>query len=209
MKLSWIPGLVLASALAASVSAAPSDDVEPVKLKVGSTVPANVSLSDFEGVSLSFGDLRGKVVILHFWSSRCPSQKHADPVFRQMEARYAKSKDVVMLGIAANQNELGAKPGEGDDYADFYSELREKRDKVGLTHTILADHGNTVSSMFQARSTPHCFVVDAKGVIRYAGALDNDPKGKKGDQARNYLVETATAILAGEKLTVTETKPYG
>ena len=126
-----------------------------------------------------------------------------------MEARYAKSEDVVMIGIASNQNELGAKPGEGDDFAGFYTELRDQRKKVGLGHTILADHSNVVSTMFQARSTPHCFAIDAKGVVQYAGALDNDPRGKKGDEATNYLVDAATSMLAGEKLAVTETKPYG
>lgn len=220
MKLTWIPGLALAGALAVSVpalaahaevdvSASASDDIAPEKLKVGSTVPAKLALTDFDGNSVSFEDLRGKVVLLHFWSSRCPAEKHANPVFKQMEARYAKSKDVVMIGIAANQNELGAKPGEGDDFTGFYTELRDQRDKVGLEHTILADHGNRVSGMFQARTTPHCYVIDGKGVVRYSGALDDDPRGKKGEEATNYLVQSATAILAGEKLPVTETKPYG
>ncbi len=214
MKRNWIPLLFLAGALAtpAAVSGPAADGPAPadiVKLKVGSTVPKSVTLKDFEGESLSFGDLRGKVVILHFWSDRCPAERHANPVFMEMEERYAESKDVVMVGIAANQNELGAEPEEGADLSEHYTSLRKKRDKVGYKHTILADHGNVVSKLFQARSTPHCFVIDKKGVIQYAGALDDDPRGRKGDKATNYLVDAAAAILAGEKLAVTETKPYG
>ena len=114
-----------------------------------------------------------------------------------------------MLGIASNQNELGTAPGEGDDYASYYKALRSKRDKIGYKHTILADHGNVASNLFQARSTPHCFVIDKEGVIQYAGALDDDPRGRKGDAATNYVVNATTAILKGQELVITETKPYG
>lgn len=207
-----LAGALALPAVAASLSTEPvetarTDEVET--LKIGSTVPETLALKDFEGRATSFKDLRGKIVLLHFWSDRCPAERHGDPVFKSMEEKYAKSKDVVLLGIASNQNELGPQPGEGDDYAKFYESLRKKRDKVGYHHTILADHGNVVSNLFQARSTPHCFVIDKKGVLRYSGALDDDPAGRKGEEATNYLVEAAKALLAGEDLPVTETKPYG
>ena len=215
MKTTWMPAVILAGALAAPAAVAAVSGTSATKtqasetLKVGSTVPADVALKDFEGVGTSFDDLRGKVVILHFWSDRCPAEKHADPVFVKMDEKYAESKDVVMLGIASNQNELGDAPGADADYSKYYKSLRAKRDKVGYQHTILADHGNVVSDLFGARSTPHCYVIDQKGVIQYAGALDDDPRGKKGDEATNYLVDATTAILAGKKPAVTSTKSYG
>lgn len=216
MKLTRATTLALVGALAlpaaaVALGAAPASvtDEQQKPLEIGSTVPESIRLMDFEGKPTSFKDLRGKVVLLHFWSYRCPAEKHADPVFQAMEKKYADSKDVVLLGIVSNQNELGAKPGEGDDYKDHYTKLREKRDKVGHKHTILADHGNVVSDMFQAKSTPHCFVIDQKGVLQYSGALDNDPNSKRGDEATNYLVDAAAALLAGKKPEVQSTKPYG
>ena len=202
-----VPALASTSTLTGALVALADDEVKT--LEIGATVPDTVRLMDFEGKPTSFKDLRGKIVLLHFWSDRCPAERHADPVFKSMEAKYKDSKDVVLLGIASNQNELGAKPGEGDDYKDFYASLRKKRDEVGYTHTILADHGNVVSDLFGAKSTPHCFVIDAKGVLQYSGALDDDPNGKKGDAATNYLVEAANALLEGKKPEVQATKPYG
>jgi len=210
-----IAGAIAAPALAASLEHSTTQPTtfigsdESETLKIGSTVPAAFALKDFEGKSTSFGSLRGKTIILHFWSDRCPAEVHADPIFKKMEEMYADSKEVVMLGIASNQDELGTAPEEGADYSAYYKSLRSKRDKVGYKHTILADHGNVASTLFQARSTPHCYVIDKEGVIQYAGALDDDPRGRKGDKATNYLVEAATALLKGEKPAVTETKPYG
>jgi thiol-disulfide isomerase/thioredoxin len=202
-----VPALASTSTLTGALAALAEDEVKP--LEIGSTVPETVRLMDFEGKPTSFKDLRGKIVIVHFWSDRCPAEKHADPIFQAMEKKYADSKDVVLLGIASNQNELGAKPGESDDYAKHYESLRKKRDELGYKHTILADHGNAVSDLFGAKTTPHCFVIDQKGVLQYGGALDDDLPGKKGDQATNYLVNAATALLEGKKPEVASTKPYG
>jgi thiol-disulfide isomerase/thioredoxin len=222
MKRLSLPVLFLAGALAApslatSSTGAPGleDEVpaatqeKPKVLKLGSKVPETLKLRDFEGKETSFKQLRGKVTIVHFWSDRCPAEKHANPIFKEMEKKYAGSKDVVMIGIASNQNELGAKPGENADYKQHYVSLRKQRDKVGYKHTILADHGNAVSKLFQAKTTPHCFVIDAKGVLRYSGALDDDPRGRKGAEATNYVVDAVDAVLAGKKPAVEKTKPYG
>jgi len=229
MNFSWIPVAVLAGCLAAPAAAAVTTtnslptlqekqgdtkkaDKKKDKvrtLEVGSTVPERMALPNMDGKEMSFKDLRGKVVILHFWSDRCPAERHANPVFKRMEKQYADSKDVVMIAIASNQNELGEKPGKDADYSKHYTNLRKKLKEVGLTHELLIDHGNVASKKFGARTTPHCYVIDKKGVIQYAGALDDDQRGKKGDKATNYLVNATTAILAGKKPEVTNTKPYG
>lgn len=213
MRTEFLPALlalVLATPGSAVLLGPRAGAEETEKLKVGSTVPESVTLKDFEGKATSFKSLRGKYVIVHFWSDRCPAEVHGDPVFLRMEKQLASSPDVVMIGIASNQNELGPKPAaEEADYSKHYESLRTKRDKVGYKHTILADHGNVVSDLFQARTTPHCFVLDKEGVIQYAGALDDDPRDAKGEAAKNYLLDTVKALQAGKAPEVTETKPYG
>ena len=223
MKRHWTSLLLLAGLLGAPAAATSllqderppvdepkkQDDKKPKVLEVGSTVPERVALPDLDGKQHSFKDLRGKVVVVHFWSDRCPYEEHGNPVFARMEAKYKDSKDVVLIGINSNQNELGAKPAKDADHSKHYTNLREKLKEAKLNHTMLADHGNVVSNLFQAKSTPHCFVIDKKGVIQYAGALDDDPRGQKGEEATNYVVDAVTAVLAEKRPTVTQTKPYG
>ena len=218
MNQRWLNSLLLVAALpfVAPLFAQVSDstvseeeDKKPKVLAIGSTVPENIMLPGFEGLDTSFKDLRGKVVILHFWSDRCPAERDANPVFMEMEKKYKGSKEVVMIGIASNQLELGTKPAKGSDHSKAYPNLRKKVKEVGFKHRILVDHGNEVSALFGARSTPHCYVIDKQGVIQYSGALDNDPRGKKGKAATNYLVDATRAILADKKPAVTSTKPYG
>ena len=96
-----------------SAEGAPAAAAKPEALALGSVVPETLELVDFDGKKTTFKEWRGKAVILHFWSTLCPAEVHADPVFQKLEKHYAGSKDVVMVGIASNQNELGPKPPAG------------------------------------------------------------------------------------------------
>jgi thiol-disulfide isomerase/thioredoxin len=178
-------------------------------LKLGATVAETLALRDMDGKSITFKELRGKVVLIHFWSDRCPAEKHGDPVMKSLETYYKDKKDVVIIGIASNQNEIGAKPEEGADYSKLYENYRKKLKSIGFEHKIYIDYGNKVSDLFQAKSTPHCFVVDAKGVLSYSGALDNNPNEDKGDDAKIYVRDAVDALLAGKDIEVKETRPYG
>ncbi|NUP96884.1 MAG: redoxin domain-containing protein [Planctomycetaceae bacterium] len=178
-------------------------------LKLGSTVAETLVMRDLDGKQISFKELRGKVVIVHFWSDRCPAEKHADPVVKKLEEHY-KGKDVVIVGIASNQGELGEEPAKDTtDFSKHYTNLREKAAKVGYTHKIYIDHGNKLSELFQAKTTPHCYVIDAKGVLRYTGALDDDLSESKGEAATVYVRDAADALLAGKEVKVAETRSYG
>ena len=215
MKRWWIPIVALCGALALPLAAQDKQDEKPPveapkpePLKLGATVDEKLALTDFDGATLSFKELRGKVVIVHFWSDRCPAEKHADPVLKKLEGYY-KGKDVAIIGICSNQNELGDEPAKDADRSKAYANFRAKLKETGLTHRVFVDHGNRLSALFGARSTPHCFVVDAKGVLAYAGALDDDLGERKGDAAKVYVRDAADALLAGKEVEVKQTRPYG
>ena len=65
--------------------------------------------------------------------------------------------------------------------------------------------------LYDARTTPHIFVIDPQGKIVYQGAIDNqptpDPASLKG--ADNYLNDALNAAMAGKPVAVAITKPYG
>jgi alkyl hydroperoxide reductase subunit AhpC len=71
----------------------------------------------------------------------------------------------------------------------------------------LLDTEGKVGMMYGARTTPHCYVIDSKGVLRYQGAIDDAKGGKKGEM--NYVVNAVKQIKAGETVSPDTTKPYG
>jgi thiol-disulfide isomerase/thioredoxin len=212
-KLVLIPALALCGFLAQPLTAQEKKkDDKPVETpkeqvyKLGSTVDENLVLRDLDGKELKFKDLRGKVVLVHFWATMCPYEIVADPKFTELEKRWKDKKDVVIVAINSNSSEIGATP---PTEKPGYDAVRAHLKKKGLTFPVYADHGNKVADLFQAQSTPHCFVLDRKGVIVYQGALDDDPKGDKGEATKSYARDAVEATVEGKEIKVKETKSYG
>jgi hypothetical protein len=79
-----------------------------------------------------------------------------------------------------------------------------KEHKVDIP--ALLDNDGAVGLLYGAKTTPHCYVIDANGVLVYQGAIDNNDKG---DGKMNYVVNAVTQLKAGESVSPSETKPYG
>ncbi|MFY9345286.1 MAG: redoxin family protein [Planctomycetota bacterium] len=192
--------------------APPAEKAAEKTLAIGDELPKGLSYRGLDGKLVQLDSLRGKVVVLHFWSMTCPTEVHAEPKLNALSAEFA-DKGVVMLGVAANANEIGAAP----DAKEFetkdadklpYGKLRAKATESKCNHAIVVDHGGQLGQMLEAKTTPHCFVFDQKGKLQYQGALDDDSNGKKESPTR-YLRDAVTAVLAGETPGVQITKPYG
>lgn len=218
MKTPWIPIVALACGLTLPLTAQdktqkPDPKPEPKAeqkvepLKLGATADENLVLRDLDGKESKLKDLRGKTVFIHFWSMVCPYEPAAEPKFQALMERY-KGKDVVQLAIASNQGELGPEPAK-DSKDPAYPDIRTHVQKTKSTYPIVIDRGNKISDYFGGRTTPHCFVLDGKGVLVYAGGLDDDPRASKGDQAQFYVRDAIDAVLAGKEVKVKESKPYG
>jgi hypothetical protein len=73
---------------------------------------------------------------------------------------------------------------------------------------VLIDAEHVVADLYGAVSTPHVFVVDRDGILRYRGAVD-DVTFRKRQAARFFLEEAVEALLDGHLPTLTETSAYG
>ena len=185
---------------------APAAKAEPYK--IGSVVDERITLRDLDGKELKFKDLRGKVVFIHFWSKDCPYEVKADPKTVALSERY-KGKDVVCLAINSNSTEYGPEPAKDAKPEDNYKEIRKHLAEKKMSFPVYIDRGNKVADMFNAQHTPHCFVIDQKGVLRYMGGLDDDPMGEKGEKATQYVRDAIDSLLANKEVAVKESKPYG
>ncbi|MEO6593693.1 MAG: redoxin domain-containing protein [Planctomycetota bacterium] len=185
---------------------------KPKALALGDALPKGLAYRSIDGKLQSLDELRGKVVVFHFWSTTCPYEVQAEPKLNALSADFAK-KDVVVFGIAANAGEIGAEPDEKafeekDEAKLPYAELRQKAKESKMNHALLVDHKAELGRLLDGKTTPHCFVFDKEGKLQYQGALDDDGGGKK-DVPMSYVRDAVAAVLAGEKPATQSTKPYG
>jgi peroxiredoxin len=169
---------------------------------VGQPAP-DFSLPAADGRTVRLADLRGQTVVLEWFNPDCPFVKYAYAEGPQPELAVDwTGKKVTWVGI--NSGAPGKQGAGKDRNVKAVAEY-------GITWPILLDESGAVGRSYGAKTTPQVFVVDPKGVLVYAGALDNAPLGKvEGAGARvDYTSGALTTALAGGAPNPAETKPYG
>ncbi len=165
---------------------------------------ADFTLKDLDGKDVTLSKHLGKIVVLEWLDPSCPScvQAHGEKGALREQPDRVKKEGVVWLTINSTE------PGQDGGKVEVNKEFAQKN---GLKSTIAMDPDGAVGRAYGAKTTPHCYVINEKGVLVYAGALDNAPMGKvEGDQKKVNYVDAAIAdIKAGRAVATSETKPYG
>jgi peroxiredoxin len=161
---------------------------------IGGEVDPLVSVTDLSGKTESLKDLHGKIVVVQFWSM---SSNAYDKRLAALAGQYT-SKNVAFLAIDADKPDAEDAKKLGDYVA-----------KSGITFPVAIDKDGKLADRFGATTSSHAFVIDAKGVLRYSGAIDDDPKGEKGDKAMHYLQGALDALIAGKDVPTPTTTPNG
>jgi peroxiredoxin len=165
-------------------------------VEVGSKAP-DFTLTNYDGKTVNLTDYKGKIVVLEWFNYECPFVRyHYEKAHTMTELpNEYKDKGVVWLAINSTKHLTT----EGD---------KEFAEKFKLDYPILDDRTGKVGHLYGARTTPHMFIVDAKGNIAYDGAIDNSPMGKE-ENVINYVDKALTELTAGKEVSTPHTKPYG
>ena len=75
----------------------------------------------------------------------------------------------------------------------------------------LMDESGKIGRAYGARTTPHMYVIDPKGMLVYAGAIDSKPTANPADiaTATNHVNVALADLLAGKPVGAATTRPYG
>lgn len=149
-------------------------------------------LPDLQGNLHRLSDYRGKIVILNFWSAECPHSKRTDSYLLGLLDGWLG--DVVMLPVASNRNEA--------------VQMVEESARGRKNPRVLMDSDHVVADLYEAQTTPHVFVVDREGILRYRGAVD-DITFRQRQATRFFLQEAVEALLEGRLPDLSETPAFG
>lgn len=172
--------------------------------QIGAQAP-DFALADVDGKVVKLQDFRGKTVVLEWFNPDCPfvRNSHGKGSLKGLAERHAKD-GVVWLAINSNR--------PGSQGAGLERNRRARAD-YRLSHPLLLDETGATGKAYGATNTPHLFVIDPKGVLVYAGAIDNAPDGAgeypRGGRLVNHVDEALAALKAGKPVTTPKTKAYG
>jgi len=158
-----------------------------------------------DGKDYRLADFRGKYVVLEWFNPQCPFvHKHYDSGNMQsLQARYTQ-KGVVWLSIDSSAS------GSEGYMTPEDAQAKRKEWNIHSTATLL-DPAGTVGRLYAAKTTPHMFVIDPKGLLIYEGAIDDRRSADVADikGARNYVAEALDQAMAGKAVTMASTRSYG
>lgn len=200
-----LAGGLLAAATLCGAAFAQAGNAAPAKpqaksapmAEVGKPAP-NFTLKTTDGKEWSLSDAKGKVVVLEWVNPECPVCVRVceqGVVAETVKGVKELFPDAVYVAI----NSSAARPSSLSNTASYLA-------SYNLAIPALLDSEGAVGKMYGAKTTPHCYVIDANGVLVYQGALDDGPNG---NAKMNYVVNAAKAIKAGEAVSPSTTKPYG
>jgi len=170
---------------------------------IGQAAPAFTAV-DSKGKQHTLADFKGKVVVLEWTNHDCPYVKKHYQANMQGLQRQAQQAGVVWLSV------ISSAPGEqGHVDGKKADELTASRNAAPTA--VLLDPQGTIGKAYDARTTPHMYVIDAKGVLRYAGGIDSIASAKVEDLDKaSPLFKTAMqAVVKGENVAQAVTRPYG
>src|SRR6202030_3770928 len=170
----------------------------------GSSAP-DFKGTDSNGVQHTLSEYRGKYVVLEWATKGCPyDQKHYLSGSIESQQREWTAKGVVWLSV------ISSAPG-----AQGYVTPSEENTYLKTMHAAptaaLLDPTSAIARLYEAKTTPHIFVIDPTGKLIYQGALDNKPTTDQADLkgADNYLNDALNASMSGKPVAVQSTRPYG
>ncbi|HEY4486037.1 MAG TPA: redoxin domain-containing protein [Nitrospiria bacterium] len=104
------------------------------------------------GEMIPFDRFKNKVILLNFWASWCLECRDEHPNLLEIQKRFGKHPDFVMLGV---------------NYQDRVPEALRYLDVYGNTFQHVRDIKGDISIDYGVYGVPETFIIDRQGVIRH------------------------------------------
>ena len=173
-------------------------------VEVGKAAP-EFSLKDINGVAHSLSDFKGKTVVLEWVNPECPFVgKHYRSGNIPKLQKSAKADGVVWLSVNTGQ------PGDQGVY-DTARHAKWAKSVNASPSAYLRDPDGQVGRLYEAKATPHMYVINGDGTLVYNGAIDSIRSADAKDiaKAENYVKSALAAVNAGKPVVKATSQPYG
>jgi peroxiredoxin len=192
---------LLAAALAVACMAAVPASAQP---SPGQPAP-DFTLTSIDGKPVKLSDFRGRYVVLEWNNPHCPFvvKHYGSGNMQSLQKRFTADNVAWLVINSTNRNH--------SEYMAPAAKAKWIREQGAAATAVLEDADGTVGRAFGARATPHMYVVDPKGALVYAGAIDDKRSANPADikTATNYVAQALTELRAGKPVSTPSTTAYG
>jgi peroxiredoxin len=171
-------------------------------LSIGDKAPAfegiPAAIGDKDAAALSLASIKEDVVVVVFLANHCPMVGTYDDRVVDLAKKF-EGKSVKLVSICVS--------GKGYQKVDDLDAIKTRGKEKGYNFAYGYDASQKIGKAYGASTTPEFFVLDKARTVRYIGALDDSADEDK--VTKTYVVDAVNALLSGETIEVTETRPRG
>ena len=165
----------------------------------------NFKLADTNGKAVTLSQFRGKTVVLEWSNPECPFVKKHYSSGNMQKAQAAAAEDGVVW-LTINSSAPGKQGHVNGGQAKSFVAKAGARPAA-----YLLDPRGVVGKVYDAKTTPHMYIVNKAGTLIYAGGIDDKPTPNPADvtRARNHVLAALSELKAGKAISVATSRPYG
>ena len=168
------------------------------ELAVGTKAPAFSLVNAVDGKTVAMKPDDGNVKVVVFTCNSCPYAKAFEPRIIELANKFAQ-QGVKLYAV---------NPNDDAKFADeTLANMKARADEKGYRFPYLKDADSSIAKAYGARVTPHVFVVDGDGVVRYRGYVDDSADPAKRETTG--LANAVGALLNGREVANAETRAFG
>ncbi len=168
------------------------------ELVVGAKAPAFSLANSVDGKTYAFRPGDGKISVVFFTCNQCPYAKAFEPRLIEIARQY-QSKGVVFYAIDPND--------EGRFSEETLANMKDRAVSKGYPYPYLKDNDSSIARAYGARVTPHVYVIDQTGTLRYRGYVDDSARPE--ERKTTGLTDALDALLANKPVANTATHAFG
>jgi len=168
------------------------------EIAVGAKAPGFSLVNAVDGNTVTFKPGDGKLSVVFFTCNQCPYAKAFEPRLIEIAKAYA-AKGVNFYAIDSNDETKYAE--------ESLANMKTRAVSNNYPYPYLKDGNSAIAKAYGARVTPHVYVIDQKGTVRYVGYVDDSPRPE--ERATTALTDALDALLANKKILVTSTHAFG
>lgn len=168
------------------------------ELPIGATAPAFGLVNAVDGKTVVYKPGDGQISVVVFTCNQCPYARAFEPRLIEIARQY-KAKGVAFYAIDPND--------EAQYAVESLAEMKARAVERGYPFPYLKDADSSVARRYGARVTPHVYVFDGKGVLRYRGYVDDSAKAAERRTAG--LSNALDELLSGQPVSNQATRAFG
>ncbi len=168
------------------------------ELAIGAKAPQFALVNAVDGKTVAFKPGDGKLSVVVFTCNQCPYAKAFEPRIIELARQY-QSKGIAFYAIDPND--------EAQYSVESLAEMKARAAEKGYPFPYLKDGDSAIARAYGARVTPHVYVIDGGGTLRYRGFVDDSAKA--GERRTTGLSSALDDLLAGKAVSNQTTRAFG